>query len=115
MQFVDMTLEDITEQCLQDSKDWFPDTAQDLGFLTIAMFGEVGEFANLIKKGWRGDFDIKDEQYLRKLSIELTDVFIYLCNIAGVMGIDLEKMYQIKREINSERFGKNSETNGDVQ
>lgn len=109
-----MTLEDIIKQCLEDSENWFPNTAEDLGFLTIAMCGEIGEFANLIKKGMRGDFDIEDEQYIRNLSIELIDIFIYLCNIAGVMNLDLGKMYQIKREINNERFGTHS-TNGDIQ
>ena len=115
MQFVDMSLEDIAQQCIDDSEDWFPDTAHDLGFLTICMFGEVGEFANWIKKGMRGDYDLLDEKYNKALALELTDIFIYLMNIAGVMGIDMEKMYQVKREINSERFGRHPETNGDVQ
>ena len=105
VEFVDMSLEDIIKQCLEDSKDWFPSTAGDIGFMTIAMFGEAGEFANLVKKGIRGDVELSDSQYLRNLAMELTDTFIYLCNIAGLMHIDLEKMYQIKRELNVERFG----------
>jgi NTP pyrophosphatase (non-canonical NTP hydrolase) len=102
--FKDMTLEDIARQCLADSHDWFPDHAQDMGYLTICLAGEVGEFANLIKKGMRGDFEIDDPDYTRPLALELTDIFIYLMNLAGLMGIDMEKMYQVKREINRDRF-----------
>jgi len=99
----DMSLEDIISQCLQDSKDWFPDTIDDLGFLTIALMGEVGEFANMIKKGMRGD--PVDESFERDLAFEVTDIFIYLCNIVASMELDLNKMYQIKREDNVKRFG----------
>ncbi len=109
--FKDMSLEDIARQCLKDSHDWFPNHSQDLGYLTICMIGEAGEYANLIKKGMRGDFDIEDRNYTQKLAMELTDVFIYLMNLAGLMGVDMEKMYQIKREINRERFGRD---NGDA-
>ena len=104
-EFKDMSLEDIARQCLADSQEWFPDHAQDMGYLTICLSGETGEFANLIKKGMRGDFEIDDPDYTRLLALELTDVFIYLMNLAGLMGIDMEKMYQVKREINRERFG----------
>ena len=107
-----MSLEDIAHQCLADSKEWFPDHAQDMGYLTICLSGETGEFANLIKKGMRGDHEIDDPDYTRLLALELTDVFIYLMNIAGVMGIDMEKMYQIKREINRDRFGGNGGDTG---
>lgn len=115
MQFVSMSLEDIAQQCIDDSTEWFPNTVNDLGFLTIAMLGEAGEFANWIKKGMRGDYNIDDEDYHRELAVELTDVFIYLMNIAGVLGIDMEKMYQIKREFNNERFRKATEDDGDLQ
>ncbi len=104
-EFKDMTLEDIALQCLTDSRKWFPDHSSDMGYLTICLAGEVGEFANLIKKGMRGDYQINDPQYEYALAMELTDVFIYLMNLAGLMGIDMEKLYQMKRDINAERFG----------
>ncbi len=110
--FRDMSLEDIAHQCLADSKEWFPDHAQDMGYLTICLSGETGEFANLIKKGMRGDFEIDDTNYTHMLAMELTDVFIYLMNLAGLMGVDMEKMYQIKREINRERFGNDGNAGG---
>ena len=103
--FVEMSLNDIAMQCVDDSQDWFPNHSQDMGYLTICLAGETGEFANLIKKGIRGDFEIDDPDYVKELAFELTDAFIYMMNIAGLMGIDMSKMYQIKREINRERFG----------
>ena len=109
-----MSLEDIIKQCVDDSAEWFPDTQEDLGFMTIALAGEVGEFANLVKKGMRGSVDPTDEDFIRALAMELTDIFIYLMNIAGMMNIDMEKMYQIKREFNNERFG-SGQSNGDLQ
>ncbi len=111
-EFKDMTLADIAIQCIKDSEEWFPDHSQDMGFLTICMTGEVGEFANLIKKGMRGTYEIDDPEYEYALAMELTDIFIYLMNLVGVMGIDMEKLYQIKREINRERFGNNRTAGG---
>jgi NTP pyrophosphatase (non-canonical NTP hydrolase) len=105
--FKDMSLEDIARQCLADSQDWFPNHAQDMGYLTICLAGETGEFANLIKKGMRGDFEIDNPTYTRLLALELTDVFIYVMNLAALMGVDMEKMYQIKRSINRDRFDSN--------
>ncbi len=108
----ELTLAEIAIQCVEDSKDWFPDHAGDMGYLTICMAGEVGEFANLIKKGIRGDFDIDDQEYAQLLAFELTDVFIYLMNIAGHMNIDMSRMYEMKREINRERFGNAGDAGG---
>ena len=108
-EFKDMTLADIALQCLADSKEWFPEHSSDMGYLTICLAGETGEFANLIKKGMRGSYEITDPQYEYALAMELTDVFIYLMNLAGLMGIDMEKLYQMKREINRVRFGDGGE------
>jgi NTP pyrophosphatase (non-canonical NTP hydrolase) len=103
--FKDMSLADIAIQCIEDSEEWFPDRSGDMGYLTICLAGETGEFANLIKKGMRGTYDFEDQNYVYALAMELTDVFIYLMNIVGQMDIDMEKLYQIKREINRGRFG----------
>ncbi len=109
-EFIHMSIEDIVKQCIQDSEDWFPDVTGDLGFFLIALVGEVGEFANLLKKGIRGDGDTNNEAYHSLLAFELTDIFIYLMNIAGMMNVDLEKMYQVKREQNVGRFGQKAST-----
>jgi NTP pyrophosphatase (non-canonical NTP hydrolase) len=109
-QFKDMSLTDIAIQCIADSKRWFPEHAEDVGYLALCMAGEVGEFANLVKKGIRGTHSLNDDEFRRAMAFELTDVFIYLMNLAAVMDIDLGRIYQIKREYNEQRFG-----SGDIQ
>ncbi len=109
VEFKDMTLADIAIQCLKDSEEWFPEHSQDVGFLTICLAGETGEFANLVKKGIRGSSSFDDPEFIYAMAMELTDVFIYLMNIVAVMDIDMEKLYQIKRELNRGRFGDNGD------
>jgi NTP pyrophosphatase (non-canonical NTP hydrolase) len=65
----------------------------------------VGELANILKKIDRGDFKIEDAAIRRMMAMELTDVFIYVLNIASVLGIDLEETYKMKRTENERRFG----------
>ena len=105
IEFVDMTLFDIAVQCIEDSKRWFPDHAEDVGYLALCLAGEVGEFANLVKKGIRGTHSLNDDEFHRAMAFELTDVFIYLMNLAAVLDVDLEKTYQLKRVYNEQRFG----------
>ena len=70
--------------------------------LTVALTGEVGEFANLAKKVARGDFTL--EAARPELASELADIFIYLLKLSGQLGIDLETEFQNKRHVNEERF-----------
>lgn len=109
-----MQLNEIVEQCVEDTKEWFPLKTKDIGYFTVCLAGEVGEFANLIKKAMRGTHDLSDEQFFKDVAFELTDVLIYVANIAGALNLNLEELYKIKRNFNHERFGKTS-TNGKVQ
>jgi NTP pyrophosphatase (non-canonical NTP hydrolase) len=97
---------EIQEQCLLDSHRWFPEIAGSLSHHFIAMVGEVGEFADLLKKVDRGSLEFEEggETHMQ-MSMELTDVFIYMCNIAALLRIDLAGNYHVKREFNEERFG----------
>lgn len=52
-----------------------PGSPEDRRFLALALCGEVGELANLVKKDWRGD-DIPD--LLTKIEDEAGDVEAYL-------------------------------------
>src|SRR5262245_13782234 len=69
----------IVEQCQSDSRRWFPDTADDLGFNVLALAGEVGELANLVKKVLRGSVD--PSEVYEDMETEAADVFIYICNV----------------------------------
>lgn len=122
---VEMTLLDVlVKQCLKDSKDWFPGTAnassgqagdiqRALIHHSLSLCGEAGELANLIKKVDRGQFDVTSIMFQNDAREELVDVFIYVLNLAGLLGMDLLKEYLKKRDKNSARFGK-AHTNGAV-
>jgi NTP pyrophosphatase (non-canonical NTP hydrolase) len=68
--------------------------------------GEAGEFANLVKKIERGSLRLGDASVRLKLAMELTDTFVYMLNLAGLLGIDLEKSYHLVRGENEKRFMK---------
>ena len=95
----------LSQQAHKDSQKWFPETATDLGHLTLAMCGEVGEVANIVKKLQRGDRSLKDANTRYELMMEITDVQTYLFAIAGLLGLDLDKSVQHVRSENEKRFG----------
>jgi NTP pyrophosphatase (non-canonical NTP hydrolase) len=70
--------------------------------LTVALAGEVGEFANVTKKIARGDF--KFEAARPQLASELADVFIYVLKLGNQLSIDLEKVFRQKLDLNKHRF-----------
>lgn len=102
-----MTIQQIIKQCGQDSKRWFPKTANDLGFMVLALCGETGEIANIVKKILRGSLDLKDAKTRNLLTMEVADAFTYLMDVCDLLGIDIEKAYNIKRLENERRFSQN--------
>lgn len=64
-----------------------PGSDEDKRFLALALFGECGEVANLIKKKWRGD-NIPD--FDAKLREELGDVYAYLILFSMAYRINLD-------------------------
>jgi len=70
--------------------------------LTVALTGEVGEFANLSKKVARGDFTL--DEVRDSLGSELADILIYLLKLADQLGIDLEQQFSNKLKLNEQRF-----------
>lgn len=106
-------LDDYIRMCVEDSKRWFPTTSIDnedrgasLMHHLVALVGEVGELCNIVKKVDRGSttWDAVEED----AAFELVDVFIYLCTLAGLMGVSLEWLFNQKRIQNEERFGPNA-------
>jgi NTP pyrophosphatase (non-canonical NTP hydrolase) len=91
-------------QCQEDSQRWFPD-ANHVPHHALSLAGEVGELCNIVKKLERGSLDIRDAGVRYDLAMELTDVYIYLLNLAGLLKVDLEKAYMYKRSENEKRFG----------
>lgn len=68
----------------------FPSYAStDERFLALAICGEVGELANMIKKRWRDGIDLAPE-----IREELADIRIYLELLAKCFNIEGEKLDQ---------------------
>lgn len=65
----------------------------------INLLGELGEFANQLKKDRRNNTLSKE-----LLAEEATDMFIFLLKIAKTLDIDLEKTYYAKMRDNEKRF-----------
>jgi NTP pyrophosphatase (non-canonical NTP hydrolase) len=81
----------------------------------IGLFGEIGEFANLIKKlnieieKSNDTFEPKFFDFQNSLNEELIDSFIYLFRIATHLDLDIEDAYLKKLSINREKYRKYEE------
>lgn len=77
--------------------------------MVVALTGELGEFANMIKKISR-DYETAREEpsenRMKNLKEEITDCFIYILIIANILNMDLEKEYFKKMSLNRQRFEK---------
>jgi NTP pyrophosphatase (non-canonical NTP hydrolase) len=62
-------------------------SSEDERFLALALCGEAGELANMIKKRWRDGADLTEE-----IRDELADVRIYLELLAKCFGVEGEKL-----------------------
>ena len=96
----------LERQALDDSERWFGDvaTVHNLSHHVLALCGEAGELANLVKKIERGSLNPQSATVQHQLAMETTDTFVYLLNIAGLLGVDLEKSNQLVRGQNEKRF-----------
>ncbi len=70
-----------------------------INFLALAICGESGELANLIKKTWRGDK--VDSSKFRE---EIADIRIYLEHLANHLRIDLDEACEEKVRVVSDRL-----------
>jgi NTP pyrophosphatase (non-canonical NTP hydrolase) len=107
-------MNDRIDEAHQDSIRWFPHKANDPVFILLALAGEVGEAANLLKKYERGSktwVEIEDD-----LVEEIIDVQTYLNGLMGAINeqrrwlargkdaIDWDAAYDKKRDENNKRF-----------
>lgn len=59
----------------------------DERFLALAICGETGELANMVKKRWRDGVDLTEE-----IRDEIADIRVYLELLAKCFGIEGEKL-----------------------
>ena len=83
---------DVLMEHLRTHLNWGDLHEEDrIRFLALALCGETGELANLIKKDWRGDDGDRSE----KIRSELADIGNYVFMLAVALGIDLHaEMYK---------------------
>lgn len=77
----------------------------------IGILGELGEFANIIKKlnlvadkNSGLSIDKEYSEYKEELSDEVVDTFIYLMRIISHLDIDITEAYFSKLEINRRKY-----------
>ena len=85
---------------------------QERGFNTTDKFyeccllaEECGEVISAVRKNNKGG-SVGDNSKVGDVALELADVFIYICSLANMHGIDLEKAFRDKEEINQKRTWK---------
>ncbi|WCB46971.1 hypothetical protein [Nitratidesulfovibrio vulgaris] len=87
--------------------DSIDDFLSNLNDDLIGLMGEVGEFANIVKKiklNYKSLGLDTRSQHNNGLKEEFTDSLIYLIRIATHLNIDIEQEYLKKLNINRERF-----------
>lgn len=92
-------------KALQTDRERIAQLTQD----TVGLIGEVGEFANLLKKA---DLTSRIEGYggvtidsaTPELREELADIMIYVFRLASVLGGDIENDLLKKMSKNDERY-----------
>jgi len=70
-----------------------------INFLALAICGEAGELANVIKKKWQGDE--VDRDHLRD---EIADIRIYLEHLAHHLEIDIDQVCDAKLDVVAARL-----------
>jgi NTP pyrophosphatase (non-canonical NTP hydrolase) len=66
---------------------------EDLRFNALALCGEAGELANVVKKHWRGD---PPPEFIESCWGELADVIIYAYILAQILGKDMDQLCEEK-------------------
>lgn len=72
-----------------------PGTEDDIRFLALAMAGEAGEAANVVKKAWRDGYTTNRE----RLAEEIAGTACYLIGLAYAINLDLDA--EMKRQMAS--------------
>ena len=107
-----MTLTLKEKPTLQDFQQYVAKMKQERGFNTTDKFyecclfaEECGEVISAVRKNSKTD-SIGSGSKVGDVAEELADVFIYICSLANMHGIDLEQAFRDKEEKNKQRTWK---------
>ena len=94
---------------LADFQKYVADMKAERGFNTtdavyecLLLGEEVGELFKAVRKNRKGSH-IETGSTAGDIEEELADIFIFLCGIANISGIDLETAFRNKEEVNKQR------------
>ena len=107
-----MTLELKQNPTLKDFQEYVLKMKQERGFNTTDKFyeccllaEECGEVVSAVRKNSK-NASIGSGSVIGNVAEELADVFIYVCSLANMHGIDLEQAFREKEEKNKNRTWK---------
>lgn len=107
-----MSLELKSFPTLKDFQEYVLKMKQERGFNTTDKFyeccllaEECGEVISAIRKNSKHG-SIGSGSVARNVAEELADVFMYVCSLANMHGIDLEQAFREKEEKNKQRTWK---------
>jgi NTP pyrophosphatase (non-canonical NTP hydrolase) len=96
---------------LKDFQKYVIELEQERGFTentvlqrSLLLGEEVGELFKAIRKHEKMSVDQNSK--IGSVDEELADILIFMCSIANRLGIDLEKAFREKEEINKKRIWK---------
>ncbi len=106
---------DLKEQpTLSDIQDYVSQLEAERGFESntlqqsaLLLGEEVGELFKALRKAQNMSMDKKS--VVGSVDEELADIVIYVCSIANRSGIDLEKAFRAKEEVNKKRIWETSQ------
>lgn len=96
---------------LKDFQNYVVELEKERGFTnqtvlqkSLFLGEEVGELFKAIRKS--GNMGVDQKSVIGSVDEELADILIFVCSIANRFGIDLEKAFREKEEINKKRIWK---------
>ena len=98
-----MDADEYQESALGTLKAWgkIPEGLNDIIYLALAINGEAGEVAEVVKKAWRDGKEV-DKEWLVE---ELGDVLWYVAVLAHELGVPLSEVMEKNIEKLRKRYG----------
>ncbi len=97
-----MDADEFQRMALKTRKEWgSPEGIEDVVYLALAINGEAGELAEVVKKTWRDGKELDRE----KIVDELGDILWYVAVLSHTLGVRLSEVMERNVEKLRERYG----------